>query len=243
MRVTVGILTYRRLDMVTRCLDSVLAAGTQDCRVIVANNSTDEEYIARVEELARGRRVAVVSFRENRGLSAAWNSLARVYPSEQIIILNDDIRVLSGWRGVIDETLKDLRIGIISLSLANGAQLWEHYENPVGAAERPLRRYRCVYPTGSLLALRRGVFDQVGGFDENLEFGLEEVDFGIRACRLGYVNANVGVEGECYKFAVHYGSATGPAVKQTDAERDAYFAKKHGTSFPLSAEFERGLLA
>ena len=241
MRTIIGVLTYQRLDMLQTCLESLRAVDRSACEIVIANNSEDDGYIVAVEDLARQHRVGLLTFRKNRGTSASWNALARVYDSDEIVIFNDDIRVMDGWLEAIRETISDPCVGLISLSLANGPEPWTSYRNAAPLVARPpLQRFRCVYPTGALLAMRREVFDRVGGFDENLWIGFEEVDFGIRACRLGLENFNVGTEGGTYLFAAHYGGATGYSPKSDQA---AYFERKHGVAFPMSQEWERQLLA
>lgn len=239
----VGILTFKRDDLLETCVKSV-RQHTPDAQLVLANNSSDENYIRKVEELGERFSAAVFSFRKNRGTSAAWNTMARAYDVGRIAILNDDVRVHAGWREALDKTLDDPRMGLVSLSLWNGHHEWDR-ENALPFSLLPeLDRYYTAYPCGSLLAMRKTVFDEVGGFDENLWIGCEEVDFGIRAMRLGYLNANVGVRGESYKFASHYGSATGYTDAHAPSELrtpSGYFQAKHGVPFPLPQDFEERL--
>lgn len=237
-KLVIGVLTYCRADMLAVCLESIRRTTDMDGAVLViANNSLDESYVKAVEALGAEYKASVLSFRKNRGTSAAWNAIARVYDCEQLVISNDDIRLHPGWQRVMNETLADPQMGLASLSLYNGVPEWQLENDPkLDPAGLKIVRYYCTYPTGAFLMMRREAFDRVGGFDENLWIGLEEVDFGIRAMRLGYRNANVGADMEQYKFASHYGSASG----QYNSDL-AYFERKHGVPFPLPKEFEREL--
>jgi GT2 family glycosyltransferase len=258
---TIGVLTYKRLDMLEACLKSIFsntnAEDLRKCSVVVTNTSTDEKYIGEVEGLISESfaNVLLVSFRENLGCARAWNYMAQLHETQKIAIFNDDVKVFPGWKTAVDETLADPRMGLMSLSLANGVDEWTHQEerNPRLDQIWPYKlvRYVCTYPTGALLMCRRDVFDLVGGFDENFFQALEDVDLGVRLAKMGYVNANVGTSGEVYKFAAHYGSASGgsnplpgdisPALEQIRLQNHTYFEKKHGFPFPFPAGVEQRL--
>lgn len=235
----IGVLTYKRGDLLRACIESVIwnTPDVSSFPLVIVNNSTDEAYIAEVEALASEKNVAVISFRRNRGTSAAWNAIARLFDCEKVAILNDDIRVHEGWKWAMDQVLIDSNVGAVSFS-------WGENTRPFSTDLRVVR-YECIYPCGAFLMMRKDVFDHVGGFDENLWISLEEVDFGIRATQLGYVNANLGADGETYKFAIHLGGGTGYAMHQAAPEllesalvKDKYFETKHDTTFPLPQEFE-----
>lgn len=255
MKTLVGITTYKRADMLFACLSSI-AANTDrtDCIVVVHSNSTEQAYNRAVADMAHGLGIEVVGDGVNHGLACALNRLAgrERHTTDRIVLMNDDIKVYAGWLDAIHTTLGDLRMGLISLSLANGHAEWNHV-NPddVDPKRAALTRYYCTYPTGCLMAMRRDVYERVGPFDEQLWLRLEEVDYGIRAMRAGYRNANVGVSGEAYKFAAHYGSASGggsygehdmsPEQIAMARQSDAHFERKHGVGFPLPQAFERAL--
>jgi GT2 family glycosyltransferase len=44
----------------------------------------------------------------------------------------------------------------------------------------------CTAVTGACLATRKAVFDEVGGFDEELGLDLNDIDYCLRAAQLGY---------------------------------------------------------
>lgn len=250
----IGITTYRRADMLRDCVESIRAnTDMTDCFLVIHNNSTDDTYRHVVEEIAYANNAEVLSDGINHGLAAALNRVAQQHVNAaRIILMNDDIKVFSGWQEAIRKTLDDPAIGLISLSLANGHAEWNHKNPEVDVANLSLARYYCTYPTGCLMAMRRDVYERVGIFDERLWLKLEEVDYGIRTMRVGYRNANIGVDGETYKFAAHYGSASGGgnpdssdmSTDQIEIARDtvAHFERKHGTGFPLPKDFEQRLL-
>lgn len=61
----------------------------------------------------------------------------------------------------------------------------------------PLDRYGFTAITTTCCAVRRSVYEQVGGFDENLTTGPEDTDFFYRVRRLGY---RLIVAGQCWVY-------------------------------------------
>ena len=98
--------------------------------------------------------------------------------------------------------------------------------------------YRCDWVSGAAFAVRRGVFDSIGGLDEGYFLYFEEVDFCRRAQRAGWT---------CWHVAdarvVHReGSSTGIRDRERRrpaywfASRRRYFAKAYGTLGVVAAD-------
>ncbi len=254
-RWVIGVLTYRDYDLLLACLKSI-RANTPRARadneepflnvdlgtgplLVIANNSQSQRYIETVEATARTFDACCISFRKNRGTSAAWNAMARLYDCERFVILNDDMRVFPGWLRALDEALDDPRMGMASLSHYIGDRDWQTRTTGGDADPMtvPLQRHWAAYPLGSLLAIRCEVFDRVGGFDENFWIGCEEVDMGVRVWQAGYRCANITADK--YLFAAHKGGGTGyasatpdasvpPELREVMASQGDYFRRKHG---------------
>ena len=87
---------------------------------------------------------------------------------------------------------------------------------------------RCGGSHGVCFAVRRAVFELIGGFDEAFRIGqFEDADFFRRARLAGF---RLGVTGAC--FLHHFGSVTQDALSDTnrnrpyEAENRAHFRKK-----------------
>ena len=248
----IGILTVRRFDFLTECVES-LFANTPDLTgtvVIVANNSEDHGFIYEVDSLANKYGITTINHRRGRGTSAAWNAMTRLYNCEKVIIINDDIYLHPGWREACEPFLNYDQIGVFGLEAQHGWNNWE-YRNP-GSPEHASETVAnpLTYPPGSFLAYRRERFDEVGGFDENLWMGLEEVDFSIRLMLLGYENFQIGTAKRDYFYINHYGSASGyspteaaPELREMAHMGVEHFKKKHKTEWTLPVEFENELRA
>lgn len=230
----IGILTYNQLGFLTTCLRSIslTSCGYQ---LVIANNNAGLFYSGEVNKLARQFGATCIQFSYNRGTSAAWNAIARMYDCRKVAILNDDIKVYPGWQQVMDHVLSQGGIGSMSFSLAP----WTHENNCQFETSmvKNLSYYRSIYPYGAFLMFRKEVFEQVGGFDENFWIGCEEVDFGIRAIWKGYSNYNVGAPEDRYRFASHYGGGTGFPPEEGEKSK-AYFRQKYGLDFTELRTYE-----
>lgn len=250
----IGILTYKG-HFLKGCIESIVNTVTdfEKNAIVIANNSEDENYIAEVEAIVRATHtnVSTLNFRRNRGTSAAWNTIARSYDAQNVAIFNDDILMWGGWYETMVRYLAYRPIGVMGLMLSNGWKEWD-YRNTISPEEALRQVYfqHLIWPSGSCLFFRQSVFCEIGGFDEKLWTGFEEVDFSMRAMQLGYFNIQAGVEGDIYRFGNHYGGGTEYKMKDAASEirkhneaSEDYYFKKYGYAFPPNREHEEQLKA
>ena len=249
----IGILTYSKADFLKGCLDSILNTVSDFSKnvIVIANNSEDEAYIAEIESIVRSLQtnVTTINFRRNRGTSAAWNAIARAYQAKNIAIFNDDILVWPGWIEAMRTTLDNPAVGVAGLIAYHGWSEWNRRNTqPVEDALQHLTYQHLIYPGGSCLLFRQSVFQEIGGFDEGLWTGFEEVDFSMRAMELGYFNIQTGVAGDGYRFVSHYGSGTGydwgnaaAEIRQHNQPTNIHFEQKWGFPFPPTEEQQQAL--
>lgn len=197
------------------CLESLVvmdsAALSLEAVTIVDNASCDRSC----EELADlAIPIDLVRNTANRGFAAACNQGARRGRSRYVLFLNPDTRVSPGAvRHVLQflEKPANCRVGICGVTLVDergdsspscarfptpSVFLWQmvglsrlapsvfppHF---LSAEECALSR-DVDHVRGAFFLVRRAVFDELGGFDERFFVYFEEVDFSLRAKRLGY---------------------------------------------------------
>ncbi len=196
-------------ELLRPCVDDLLGAAdaaSLDLElVLVDNGSTDPETATLVERL--GTRPGVVVRQDPRPFNwAALNNAAVPATTGSVLLfLNNDTQ---GWRPGGLEVLVGhaLRpdIGAVGARLLYPAGTVQHAGVVVGlggAAGHPLAGLEGRAPgylgmavctrevsavTGACLATRRSVFDELGGFDESLGVDMNDVDYCLRAGRLGY---------------------------------------------------------
>ena len=151
---------------------------------------------------------------EGKSCAWAWNKGIEMAEGEYIAVLSNDVQVFEHW-------LEDLIDATKYVDIVNACPM---YDMPWGRAlEANLRRSewlmddpdKYLYPFRdfSLFLGKREVFDKVGKFDENYEFGWgEDVDYCYRLEALGMVNkANRRVNTH------HVGMATGQTLMMQNA--------------------------
>lgn len=155
-------------------------------------------------------------YKEEKGMSCAWawNKGIEMAEGEYIAVLSNDVQVFEHW-------LEDLIEATKYVDIVNACPM---YDMPWGRTlEANLRRSewlmddpdKYLYPFRdfSLFLAKREVFDKIGKFDENYEFGWgEDVDYCYRAEALGITNkANKRVN------TAHIGMATGQTLMMQNA--------------------------
>ncbi len=193
------IITRHRPDMVRECLEHLGRERDSDTQVIVVDNSdpgrVDTEDVARAggAEVVRIRPCRNVHpFARNRGADRAHGEI--------IAFLDDDSMVQSGWLKACRESYDDPAVGA-----AGGIILDPEVE---GLDHRRTDRINRLLRNGAVtddcdcdpgrildvhhlrgcnLSIRRDIFEQLGGCDENMTGdGWFEVDMLTRGRQLGY---------------------------------------------------------
>jgi GT2 family glycosyltransferase len=170
--------------------------------IVVDNASTDGSV-----DLVQGRypEARLVRNADNRGFAPACNQGAALAAGQVLVFLNQDTQVQAGWLGALLETLltgadKKPEAGLATSQVlvmsqpdriqACGQDV--HYTGLVfgrgfGAAAGSLDQPRSVGAVaGCSFAVRRQVWQELGGFDETLYMYYEETDLSWRARLRGY---------------------------------------------------------
>lgn len=138
-------------------------------------------------------------FPENYGYSRGNNLLAESASGDVLVFLNNDTMPCEGWlrellavfqqRPDID-LVGNLQLSVVDRRLDHAGVFFDkggrpfHLRPPVGALDR-LRWMPVPAVTGACMAVRRSLFERLGGFDASYRNGYEDTDFCMRARDLG----------------------------------------------------------
>ncbi len=171
---------YNQKEYTIQCLDALKKYTQEDLYevIIVDNCSTDgtHDYLMDIEGS-----VKVVTNRENQGFTIACNQGAREASGKFLVFLNNDTKPLKGWLTALLDTFKlgddigavgskliypDMKLqeaGGIIFSDGNG---WNFGRGDLSDKVQYNRLVEVDYCSGASLAVRRDLFETVGGFDE-----------------------------------------------------------------------------
>jgi GT2 family glycosyltransferase len=189
------------------CVDSVSATTGNDRveLVLIDNGSTDLETQSLMERLDTRSDVRLLHDPRPYNWARLSNDGARAARGELLIFLNNDIEARAeGWLAALRAQALRPDVAAVGARLLYPDGRLQHCGIVVGltgAAGHPLvglaperngyldmaRVTReCSAVTGACLAVRRDVFEELEGFDEDLGVDLNDVDFCLRAWDAGY---------------------------------------------------------
>lgn len=192
--ITVGIPSYCGADdgeddLLAMCLRAIRVRSCTevDYEVVVVDDSGRAEHQAKSRVLSEKYGARWLCHETNRGISAAWNTLARAALAEDVVLLNDDFFVSRGWLEALTYFLRENSeagsVGLFAYYVLHQDVPWildgpdvetvpRHHETkcemPEAAVEHTGRELpgRVMCPPGCAFAFTREKYDLVGGFDE-----------------------------------------------------------------------------
>jgi len=183
----VVVVAFESGDALTRCLDSL---SGQD--VIVVDNGGGPEIDAAAER-------ARVVHSANDGFGAGCNRGAHAADADVLVFLNPDTVARPGAVEALARVLEDDSVGVAQARLAllgepdrlNSAGNVVHVSGlawPGGyrdALDTVGERREIAYASGAALAIRRGLFEELGGFAEELFLYQEDLELCWRVRQRG----------------------------------------------------------
>jgi GT2 family glycosyltransferase len=209
-RVSVVVPTRDGLSLLRRCIDSVIEKTTYPNYeiVIVDNGSVAPETLAYFDSLRAHPGVSIVRDDSPFNFSALNNRAIENLQSEFVCLLNNDVEVISPeWLDEMVGLATQPGAGAIGASLWYPDDTLQHggvllgYGGVAGHLHHMLSWGRPGYygralvaqnlsaVTAACLLIRRAIYEEVGGMDEDLAVAFNDVDFCIRVDRAGYRNA------------------------------------------------------
>jgi len=201
MKLSIIIVNYKSRAYLEKCLRSVFAKITDSAlEVIVVNNGAASELVGLGELFTR---IKIIQNTKNNGFGGANNLGAKEAQGEFLFFLNPDAEILSGEASsAIAEFESDTELGILGAKLvdANGVvqdwivggeiSLGNILKNNFGRIAdkkywQSSQKTAVFWVAGTALFVRRTLFLQLEGFDEQFFLYFEDVDLCKRAGDLG----------------------------------------------------------
>ena len=170
--------------------------------VVIYDSPTPHEVLDQLREIA-GDKLVLVPYKGEFNFSKKMNLGVIASTGDWIVALNDDVQVISErWLEELVAPLEEPDVGMTGAKLFFGDGTIQHaghayargeYHHPFmgtpGEDEGPSRSLLISREvsgvTAACAALRRGVFDEVGGFSEALPLNFNDVDLSNKVRFLG----------------------------------------------------------
>jgi GT2 family glycosyltransferase len=197
MGIAVVIVAYDAGPRLSRCLESLAAVAAAGAEVVVVNNGARGEEIVWAE---RCEYVTVLDAGGNVGFATGCNLGAAATAGETLIFLNPDTIVAQGALQALAERLEDPTVGVAmgrlrlldkpELLNSGGAALHISglgWSSGHGEPAESIDRLRDIaYANGSVFAIRRPLFEELGRFTDELFIYLEDAELSWRARMAGF---------------------------------------------------------
>lgn len=213
-RVSIIIPTKNQVKVLKKCIKSIIErTDYKNYEIIVIDNNSDDpltlEYLG---SISREPNISILKYQEPFNFSAINNFAAQRSKSEYLLFLNNDTVVIhADWLSAMLEHAQRKEVGAVGCKLLypNGTiqhagiilgisgmrgkpgvagHSHKHIHNFTrGYFGRPHVIHDLSAVTAACVIIRKEVFDEVGGFDENLGVAFNDVDLCLKIREKGYL--------------------------------------------------------
>jgi len=193
-----------------KCINSIVTKSTYSKYeiIIIENNSKNKATFDYYEELRKNENIKIITYESNKGFNySAINNYGRKFANgEHLLFMNNDTEVITkNW---IEEMLMFSQrndVGAVGVKLYYPDDTIQHAGTVIGIGGIAghiffrLNRFKNGYfsramiqqnlsaVTAACMMVRKNVFDEVGGFEQELEVQYNDVDLCLKIREAGYL--------------------------------------------------------
>jgi len=204
--VSIVIPTRDKRELLQTTIESIWARTDYDRYeiIVIDNQSSDPDAVRYLKSLSP--RCQVHQWKERFNYSALNNFGVRHARGEQLLFLNNDVEVIRpDWLTAMLEHAQRPDVGAVGARLLYGDGRIQHAGVVVGVNRAAANAFRtwpgetignlrladltrnCSAVTGACMMVPRRVFEEAGGFDEDLRVVLNDVDLCLKIRQRGYL--------------------------------------------------------
>jgi GT2 family glycosyltransferase len=204
--ISIIIPTHNNWQFSFTCIQKIFSSMKQlNYEVIIVDNNSTDVTVNNLKLMEALGFVRVIYNNPERTYAQANNEGAKIARGKFFVFMNNDVLLFENWSEKLVEIFEQhpeigiqgakllypnrliQHSGIVFRRLRNGMKY--HYHIYLGKQEAEAcvsksREFQAV--TGAFLAIRRELFEHIGGFDEFYNFGHEDLDLCIAVRKLGY---------------------------------------------------------
>ena len=192
-KVSVIIVNYNGGHLLEECLNSLSATKYPVFEVILVDNNSSDKSI----EIVKNQYPAckIIQLPENRGFAVGNNVGAEYATGEYLAFLNNDTNVTPSWLNEIISVMgNDENIAIAQSMLLksegdtdSAGDFATKYGRTYNSKQQGFRGPREILSArGAAMAIRKSIFEELGGFDKDYFISFEDVELGWKAWICGY---------------------------------------------------------
>ncbi len=241
IELSIVIIDYNTSYYLLNCLKSIKDNSPESrCQIIIIDNDSKEDHLKEYEAI--DKRIITSRLESNLGFGGGNNAGAKLANGQYILFLNPDTLIVDNSIGKMVQFLKNQpQAGAVCPRIQvddnpNSDEEVDYYGDfPTLQTLVSRHNHRHVFDrgeylevervTGACMMMRKTLFDQAGGFDENFFMYFEDTDLSKKVFDLGYKNCLLN-----NTAIVHYG---GKSQKSSKLKKERYYAaqdyflKKH----------------
>ena len=199
------------IDDLRRCIDSIRERTTYDNYeiIVIENNSEQQETFAYYKTIEEQENITVVTYKGEFNYSKINNFGAKYATGKYLLLLNNDTQVITmNWLEAMLMYAQRSDVGAVGAKLYYGDRTIQHAGVVIGlGAHRTAghTHYKINYDnlgymgklcyaqnvsavTGACLMVKKSLYEELGGLDEDFRVALNDVDFCLRLREKGYLN-------------------------------------------------------
>lgn len=179
MKYNYCILSYNRVNLLKRLIESINRYCPGDGQILVFDNGSNDGTAEYLKSL--GDKIKFHLSPQNLGVPKGWNWLMQNSSEGLCFIMNDDYEVVnSGWEAQYEELFSKNPNASVGSFPAGGNPGFKEYDNYVLENKgRFTHNFR-------LFCIPKSVYDKVGSFDERYFYCYEDTDFNMRTIKNGF---------------------------------------------------------
>ena len=206
--VSIIIPTKDHKDLLSRCVSGILERTRyQNLELLIVDNRSEEPAThAYLDEIAADPRVRVIRYDESFNFSLINNWAADQAAGEVLLFLNNDTEIIGpDWLRHLVANACRAEVGAVGAKLIYPSGRVQHagvilgmggvaghfhlgcQRHDPGYFSRALLQQNLSAVTAACVAIRRTVFDEVGGFNDDLRVAFNDVDLCLRLRQRGYL--------------------------------------------------------
>ncbi len=208
-KVSIIILAKEYTEKLVKCIESIKKKTTYKNYEIIIVNNRDSQPFEYSQTIYNENNIRILNYEKSFNSSVIRNFAAKNSDSEYLLFLNNNLEVNSEeWLTTMLEHAQRKEIGVVGCKLLypddtiahagiflgkRGSQFvigysHKHFPNVVqGYFGRPHIIYNLSAVSTACTMIRREVFEEVGGFDENLAEGIYNLDFCLKIRTKNYL--------------------------------------------------------